>query len=723
MDIRNYFRTAGIAMTSMLFAAVMMAGLTACSDKNDTPVDPTPQPGGEVTEPYVEPTTDQMEVKVTYDMPTAVLGQFDENSVGGALVKRLSQTTSAIDDNTKLVLLDDNAVRTLSEDDFYPLALIYLNGGYIALQRPTIGVVLAFVLGLEGMAGEIRDAVLKDMGVEMPEGALADTRSLEDSQLVRSVNNARALTRADDDDPNAVIDELLIMSINASYVIPPYNEERIVFSKLEDDNGQESEPVEHKVKNLQNPYHYGRMADGAALWLNTKEQEKSEAQQPAAARALTRADADQVINSMLSRTNEFTLPGHLWGCDDQGQVFGRANVSNTTIRSWSVHDFGSNRDFYYVEENHHIRMGGQDSNKGNTLYWGPYKKEDWMWSKYPNTNTIKQFYLGGRNDRAYVYFYGNWLSESTHAMELEGNGEIQLEKSLPSTDNSQTTEIIAIGTTDGTSHTEGWSFGFSGGANGGMSGSNPTGGGNLGFNFSYTNTNTTSHSTSFTMSTSHVSKDLAIVKNTHGNEVTWTYKEGHTPKVIWDKGWHEMAADILTNDIDIENKVCWSVKKPSGSYTLGWYIRDYTKALYLNFQKNKSTCATIAYEDMDGFRLTPPRRFKKEWASDVRVYGEDLQKGALKDFIADLQEIINPTMFSNKFYVAESADDGLEVIKYNVGVATRILKTDEDIRDKINYRASLLGIDEFTVKWFPSDKKLKEKLKDNPITFTYKVGK
>lgn len=445
----------------------------------------------EETETYVEPTTDQLEVKVTYDLPTAVLAQFDENSVGAALIKRLSQTTNAIDDNTKFVLLDDSKARTLSEDDFYPLALIYLNGGYIALQRPTLGVVLAFVLGLEGKAGEIQDEVLKDMGVEMPEGALADTRSLEDSQLVRKVNNARALTRA---------------------------------------------------------------------------------------------DADQVINSMLSRTNEFTVPGHLMANDDQGRSFGRANVSNTTIRSWSVYDFGSNRDFYYVEENHHIRMGGQDSNKGNTLYWGPYKKEDWMSSKYPNTNTIKQFYLEGKNDRTYVYFYGNWLSESTHAMELEGNGEIQLEKSLPSTDNSQTTEIIAIGSTDGTSNTSGWSIGFNVGGNAGASGSNMTGGGNLGFNFSYTDTHTTSHSTSFTMSTSHVSKDLAIVKNTHGNEVTWTYKEGHTPGMIWDKGWHEMAADILTNDIDIENKVCWSVKKPSGSYTLSWYLRDYTKARYLNFQ-------------------------------------------------------------------------------------------------------------------------------------------
>ena len=718
MNKKNFFRTVGKAMATMLFAATVLTGFNSCVANEDNAVDTTPQPGGEVTEPYVEPTTDQLEVMVTADMPTAVLGQFDDNSVGAALVKRLSQTTNAIDDNTKLVLLDDNVARTLSEDDFYQLALIYLNGGYIALQRPTLGVVLAFVLGLEGMAGEIQDDILKENGVEIPEGAEASARSLEDSQLVRNVNKARALTRAEDDDPNAVIDELLIMSINAFYVIPPYNEERIVFSKMEDENGHESEPVEHKVKNLQNPYHYGRMADGAALWLNTKEQEKADGQQdePAAARAHTRADADQVINSMISRTNEFTLPGHLWAHDDQGKVFGRENVSSTTIRSWSVYDFASKRDFYYVEENHHIRMGGQDSDKSNTLYWGPYKKEDWMWTPEPAFINFaffkipKTFSLAGLEGEGsdWAYYYGSWLSKSTHAMELEGNGEIQLEKSLPTTDNSQTTEIIAIGSTDGTSSTSGWSFGFNVGANAGASGSNATGGGTLGFNWGYSESTTTSHSTSFTMSTSHVSKDLAIVKNTDGNKVTWTYKEGHTPTVIWDKDWHEMAADILTNDIDIENKACWSVKKPSGSYILSWYALNFTKALYLNASKNHSKHLGIAYEDYDGFRLTPPRRFKKEWCCDIIVNGENLQPQARNLLRAELQKDINATMFDNRFYVAESKDDGVEVIKYNIGVASEVLKPGNRKRKMIEREAASLGIEKFIIEWFSDDPRLKD---------------
>ena len=102
-----------------MLAAILICGssvFASCvANEDNSSVD---VPGGEVIDPYVEPTTDQMEVKVTYDMPTAVLGQFDENSVGAALIKRLLQTTNAIDDNTKLVLLDDNAARTISEDDF-----------------------------------------------------------------------------------------------------------------------------------------------------------------------------------------------------------------------------------------------------------------------------------------------------------------------------------------------------------------------------------------------------------------------------------------------------------------------------------------------------------------------------------------------------------------------------------------------------------------------------
>ena len=686
-------------------------------------------PGGEVTEPYVEPTDDQLEVKVTADMPTAVLSQFDESTVAAALIKRLPQTTTAINDDTKLVLLDDSQIKSLTEDDYFAMARVIFNGGYVALHRPKFGNAFFFAVSLDDQFEKIQNAILKENGVEGADDEPAASSRRNDGDMVRKVNNVRALHRSGEEiDENTVIDELMVFSINANYLIPPYSEELPVASTMEDEQGQET-TVETKEKFLLNPYHCGQLADGVAAWLNAKEQEMAEAQQPEAANARRRAEADEVINSIMSSTDEFTISGSLRAFDDQGRRYDRKNASNTTIRSWSVHDFGSNRDFYYVEENHHIRMGGENSDKSKTLYLGPYDKEKWMYTMEKKNivgnvyaDVPKAFSVEGYEDQGsiYAFYYGSWLNESSHAMSLAGAGEINVEKSLPSTDNNQTTETIAIGTTDGTSHTEGWSFGGSLGGNAGMSGSNGTGGGSASFNFSYSNSTTTIHNTSFTMSTSSVSKDLAIKRNTDGAKVTWTYEEGHTPRVIFDKMWHDMAAPTLTNDIDITNKVCWSVKNPSGQYKLYWYRNNFTGALFLNSNRDGGKRVGLGCNYDETHTLSAPRRFKKEWYCDLRVSGQNLKDDATEKFLAYLREVVNPTMFSNKFNLAEATNDGVDVIKYNVGVATNILKKDSQLREMIEYRAKELGIEKYTIKWFTNDEAVNKKHK--PFTFPRVIG-
>ena len=687
-------------------------------------------PGGEVTEPYVEPTDDQLEVKVTADMPTAVLAQFDESTVAAALIKRLPQTTTVINDDTKLALLDGSQVKSLTEADYFALARVLMNGGYIALHRPTFEEGLSFGVSLNDQFDDVVDKVLEDNGVEGADDEPAASSSRNDGDMVRKVNNACAMTnRAAEVDANTVIDELIVFSINANYLIPPYSEEMPVASKTEDEQGQET-TVEQKVKHLLNPYHCGQLADGVAAWLNAKEQEKAEAQQSEVAKARTRAEANEVINSMMSCTDEFTVTGSLWAYDSQGKKYNRKNASNTTIRSWSVHDFASNRDFYYVEESHHIRMGGENSDKSKTLYWGPYNREDWMytWGKWNLVGDMyvdapKKYSVEGHesNGSNWAFYYGSWLSSSTHTMKLTGAGNIQVEKSLPSTDNNQSTETIAIGSTDATSQTSGWSFGGSLGGNAGMSGSNATGQGSVGFNWGYSESSTTSHSTSFTMSTSSVSKDLAIARNTDGATVTWTYKEGHRPDIIWDKFWHELAAPILTNDIDITNKVCWSVKNPSGQYKLYWYRKNFTKACFATANKNLGQHFALSTYYDETYTLSAPRRFKKEWYCDLRVSGKNLNGDARDKFLAYLREVVNPIMFSNKFNLAEATNDGVDVIKYNVGVATNILKKDSQLREMIEYRAKELGIEKYTIKWFTNDEAVNKKHK--PFTFPREIGK
>ncbi len=725
-------------LMNWIFAAILTfcgaAAFTACSDESDNPA---PEPEDKPAVPYVEPTEDQLEVKVTADMPAALLFQFDDNTVAASLIKRLPNTTATIGDDTKLVLLDGSQVKSLTEDDYFLMARVLLNGGYVALHRPTFADAFAFALYVDDQFDDVQDDILKqnhvvesdDEGTESGEGAAATRSSSDGGDMVRKVNNARALHRSGEAiDENTVIEELVVFSTNANYLIPPYSEEYTVASKTEDEQGQET-TVEQKVKHLLNPYHRGQLADGVATWLNAKEQEKKKAQQPEAANARRRAEASEVINSMMSCTDEFTITGSLNAYDDQGRVYNRKNASNTTIRSWSVHDFGSNRDFYYVEESHHIHMGGENSDRSKTLYWGPYKREDWIWTPeeviiaggvgyFPKTFSIENFESSGSD---WAYYYGSWLSSSRHTMKLTGAGNIQVEKSLPSTDNNQTTETIAIGTTDGTSHTSGWSFGGNLGFNAGKSGSNGTGGGSLGFNFSYTNTTTTIHNTSFTMSTSSVSKDLAIKRNTDGAAVTWTYEAGHTPGIIYEKFWHEMAAPILTNDIDITNKVCWSVRNPSGKYKLYWYRNNWTRALFV--ENNRNTRNTYAWSSGydETHTLSAPRRFKKEWYCDLRVSGKNLKDDATEKFLAYLREVVNPTMFSNKFNLAEATNDDVKVIKYNVGVATKILKKNSQLRDMIEYRAKELGIEKYTIKWFTNDEAVNKKHK--PFTFPREIGK
>jgi len=709
---KNIFRfTAGKAIATMLLAATMMAGFSACSDNNDNSDSPTPS--GEASEPYEEPTTDQLEVKVTYDMPTAVLSSFNDNSVGAALIKRLSKTTSTIDDNTKLVLLDGSLVKSLTEADYYLMARVIMNGGYVALHRPTFPAAFTLAMSVDDQFEAIQNDILKENGVEMSE-AVANARSFGDGKMVRKVNNAFAMTnRAAEVDENTVIEELVVFSINADYVIPPYNEEETISSQADYESGQGT-TVEQKVKNILNPYHYGKLADEAASWLNAKEKKKAEAQQdeeePAEASAFTRAGSDQVINSIMSATDEFTVSGGLWARNFEGKKYYRENVSNTTIRAWSVYDFASNRDFYYVEEDHQIRMGGQNSNFDKTLYWGPYRKDGWLYTTYrlAGGNVVQYYVEGNEEDGAYAYYYGSWLSASIHRMDLKGTGKIKVEESSPDTDNNSSNETVTIGRSDGYSHSTGWSFGGSIDKNG------PS------FNFGYSDTNTESHETSFSLSTSMTSNDLAVKKNTHGTEVEWSYVEGHTPTLLFEIKGHEMAADILTNDCDLSNKVCWSVENPSGSYTLSWFRDNYTKAQFLNIWQNSGKRYSIGCSFTKDFILSEPRRFKKEWGCDIIVNGEKVQPGAVDLLQKKLQETIDATMFKDKFYVAESEDDAVEVIKYNVGVASKMLKPGNRWRRKIENYAASLGIEKFIIEWFTEDPALEGK--DKPFKITVKIA-
>ena len=474
---------------------------TSCK-KNETPT--SSEPEGEAYVVPEEPTTDQLEVKVTVPMPTAALSSFDENSMARALLKRVSSTTNAIGSDTKMVLFKGSDILSISNDAWRQMARVYMNDGYIGIERATNSEVLAFAMGLGLAVGIVQDELLEESGIEVSGKNASKASSAYANELQRRVANAGALTKAVADveeNPDSIDFELFILTPAKSFSQAPYNAEETISSTSVDESGKET-TREVQVQHLQNAYHYGLLADGAAAFVNQREKEKEEPESKAF--ALTKSGGEKAMNDVLGCSDEFVIHHSLSAIDPTGKDVTRQNMVTTTLKSWSVHDFGSNQDFYYVDEKVEARMGGQNSDYNKTLYWGPYTE------KWPSS---KPFVYDGK---PYNHYYGSWLNRIKHSLDLTGAGTVTVEASVPSTDNSSESKTIAVGTSDSQSSTEGWNIGFSGGgdSSGKLSGS---------FSFGYSSSTTTSHSNSFTMTHGSTNKALKLARNTRGTEVTFDY--------------------------------------------------------------------------------------------------------------------------------------------------------------------------------------------------------
>lgn len=670
---------------------------TACSDDdvNNPPSGPTQST---ITP---EPTTDQLEVMVTADMPMAVLSNFDENSMGGALVKRVSKTTSDIEDNTKFVLFKGNDITSISNEQWLKIFRVYLNGGYIGIERATNIEMLAFAVVMGFGIGTVQNEMLEENGVEITShtSSPTETRSVT-SELQRRIGNARALTRAaaNDDAANDDVEdeldeigfEMFIMSMDKAFSQVPYNAEEAASATFTDEEGNET-ITETKVQHLLNAYHYGLLADGAAAFLNQEEKNKAEA--AAETRALTRGGAEQAMNDVLNCSDEFVIRHSLAAIDPMGKIVRRENMGTTTIRSWSVHDFGSHQDFYYIDEKVVVRMGGKNSDYNKTLYWGPYYTDEWFDNRFFGVEGDPENDNVGYRVRSYTNYYGSWLSQIKHSLDLKGNGDIILESSLPTTDNSSRSASITVGTSDATSETSGWNVGFSGGYN------------NASFSFGYSSSTSTTHTNSFSKTIGETSNSLKVMRNTTGTQVTFDYQEGIMVDWIWDPLQHDVAPDILTNDCEVNNMACWRVKNPSDSYQLELSTRHETKCLTVGIFDNHKHGNRWTYAKTwnHSYALKQPCRYMGTWNCEIITKGANRQPNATKEFREFLQESVLETPFKARFNVAERAKGELDVVRNLITNISNQIKEGTRKRRSIDNVARDLGIESFTITWYSDD--------------------
>ena len=690
MILRKWKSKAGMALT----AAVVLAGFGGCAESvNDNPVGVD---GSIVIQPekLTEPTTDQLGVSVRDYMPAAVMGQFDDSSTGAALVRRLAESSSDIDFNTRLVLLkgsDFESASPLTDKQLYAVVVAYMGGGYIAIDCPTKHQLENFYDAFYKAAVEVEKDLLADnFDLDEDEAeAAARSTSLADRMEARLANVSHYATRSGADPVDEVLSEMLILGPIDYFYQEPFGTQTTISTQTQDGDGPLSAAVQQTVPLGRNAYRSGLMADAAARWLNDAEQRMAEtyAEAPAEARAVTRASANDAINELMNASETFTFSGKIFYRYYDNTLGSGCDRVEMTVRSWGVHNFATGKDYYYVKQNVSLNMGKKSNG-------------DWMFGTYEGDS---YWHEASGFGNYWNKWYGSFLSKYTTSMDLSGKGTIMLEAALPETENTQSTQTVNIGQSASVSETVGVTIGTTFGFQGG--------GPMMTVNMSGSYTYGTTQASSFSLSSSKTHKDLSPSVNREDKKVTWIYK-GNLPKyrienrdnLYWYM--HDAAPEILVNTASLTNDVCWSVIHPEGRYTLNITSYPQTAALLYHFGKgdNDASSKEGHYEYTENnednnfsHELLQPNRSMQKWHTSLVV--DEIAAPANYGQGANLENRIKaqyPNLYLNNFSIADKTNESLEAAYLFINHAKREFTQNYDILQNM---ARDYGIRKFTIIW------------------------
>ena len=681
---RNLTTTTRLAALTLVLA--VMALLAACSEKDFANNSNVPVP------PIVIPTEDQLAVRVTGDIPTAVLSTFDDNSMGAAFVRRLSNTSGSLNPDTKMIIIKGEDILGRPLTEWLKAAKIYMRGGYIAIEKPHDAHLVELMERLSArfeqashdiLTGDTRNGISITITPPASQQAPANAVNAEATRFKTRIANIKAKAGSSDDGDNKPVAEMVIFSRKGYYECDPYEETTVIAQTIE--NGTEQTTTK-TLKRKYSKYTSGLMADGAAQWLNTKSTEK-------ASQSKRRADGSGAINELMSASEEHTYQGRLvalpWNSDDGHRY--KENAYLQTIRVWGVHNMDTNKDYYYVQQKGVASIGGKqdgdarfDPNK--TLYVGPYDEDEYLGAHYE--------YYDEDDDHTYIWrhYYGSYYRYGDFYLDLQGKGDIKLEDAIPTTDNNNTSKSIAVGETYSQTNT----IGFSIGGIFGSSGSSFS----LGGNYSHGWTN----GTTYTMTTTTNVKEIKVAKNTEGNKVKWHYENTLDMNDASDSDEHGMQPDATTTDVNIDNQACWSVSNPEGAYTLNTYCDNNTGCYFRDNDHNELTTGCGWYRKKS-HELIIPNRAVQKWYMDV-TFPELGQEGyiGVKDELTDAIMTQFPDVYKSSMELADQTDIAENTIKYVVEASEQLIQDSNALQTLKEYALDR-GISQFTIKWYTTDGK------------------
>ena len=693
-----------------LFSAVLMMGIatmmTGCAKEDIASND-----NGGGTNP-TDMNVDELNVKVTADVPTAVLSSFDAKSMGGALVRRLSKTTSSLDADTKMVLIKGEDILNRPITEWFEVAKIYLRGGYIAVEKPHNAHLVSVMEQLSTKFAQAEEDILLKGGVSIvrPAGGNTNAQSSHVNRFKTRIANIQAKSdhRAASDEQQPVA-EMVIFSINGYYHCAPSNSMNVIITSR-DKSGKETSKTE-TITRQYSAYEMGLQADGAAQWLNNRDA----AQQ--VRRASNRADGNDAINDLMSANDEITYQSDLAaylcnygeceysdgyhggdivtydGPRDVG-CYSKPRSYNETIRYWGVHNMDTNKDYYLIQQKGVASVGGQaeenpcyDHNK--TLYMGPYENNKWI---------SLGFGSGGgycvATDVWCNVLFGAWYNQGDYSLDLKGeSGEILLEDAVPTTENNLASTSVTVGEFQAQNTRIGGTL--SGvfttkevGARPGLSISQGWTTGSI-----------------YMMTSTRNAQELGCVKNTEGTKVSWTYKVG-VNMMDGDDDEHPLPPAILVNDADVHNEACWSVSNPSGAYTVE-IARKTSMGTLVSSDGNsfldtgpKTLVNTGCAADSMSITLMQPNRAQQMWNMDV-TFPEIAQDGydKVKPQLTEALKNQFPSVYQPEMQLADLTEDSENTIRL-ILAASRNLLMDENALQTLREYAQTFKISEFTIKWY-----------------------
>ena len=663
---------------------MLCMGLTSCYDVLSVFDNPASNGENVVTPKEEVITEDQMAVTVTADLPTAVMGTFEEGSTGAALAKRLPVVSNEIGPDTRMVLLPGSVFdsNSLSAGEVDSLVSLCIKGGYLAVERPTAQQLFNLAVLYSAKLAEMQQEQYQQQFNLSEQDAARAARSSEVVRRAQTrISNIERIsgTRAADDDLNAVRAEMIIFGPTDYFMQQPYEAEATVYGSESDSEGNTTEDKAETVKQERTAAVSGEMADAAAEWLNdvVKSQQQSEA-----SRATSRASGGDAINQIMDASETFTFNGNIYFPHTDGSTVGRPHRLSIKVSSWGIHNMESNKDYYYLKENVLMSLGPKNG------YYPVY---------YPAAEDI--WYKASGYD-GYDRWFGAFFSQYKTSMNLTGKGSITLEASSPGTDNNSQTTSITTGSSSSTSTTNGWSWGISAG----FSGENPSASESFGISQSKGYTK----GTSFSMGMSQSAKDLKLKRNTDGKKVTWTY-DGSLPQYYHKKEGdthyqcHQTPAAILVNDAEMNQEICWSVCNPSGRYTVEVTSAPKLAALLLylpvgtidNIHPHKyvdrSDNQTYTHE------LLEPFRAQQTWRMNIAnvEYVDEQHYGKLADLQNAVQKAF-PDLYVPVFQVADHDGEALNTISCVIKESKRIFEQHAQMLEDM---AKEYGVKKFEIVW------------------------